>query len=573
MGVPAYLTTAAAATGISAINVSAGTTSSNVSAITFSNGSGVSFGFDGSNITATVATNYQSPGAYLTTAQPPGAYLTTAMQSDASSVFAGTGFTTATTAGTNIVGTLNTSGLSMGVPAYLTTGTAGAFTPRLDQVLDPNTDKAFHMNTNQVQFEYAGGGTFSTNATRQGLFELDFLGNAGAGAHGLYIKQTVGNQVDLHLVHIEAHDANVLPFHIEGSATSNMLLNQPIVFSTDETIFAIGSVPMIMGTQMSNSVANLNANFVQGKGSAVLAGTGFTTASTAGSDIVGTLSPTGLSMGVPAYLTTASGSGGGATLSFFQNPTVFNSLVQVNFGGSSVFVVPFVLPQAISADYIRFPTLMTVNASTFSGTTANTTWSGARSLSYAAAILTQMTGASSESLGYIASASGAFINQTSIEAGNTGSQYTVSIRITYPIQGSTSTVSYNYASTSASYVINSSGMSDFVGTRWMDLSFGSSLSAGNYWMLLARSISTGSNAGPSAMFLAGFGGNIVYGVAQANSAWGVPGTPIPLSATIMPGLGSISSGVSIYTTSSIGLSQLSRFTDNPLPAFQMIRRA
>lgn len=39
------------------INVSAGTTSSNVSAITFSNGSNVSFGFDGSNITASVATS------------------------------------------------------------------------------------------------------------------------------------------------------------------------------------------------------------------------------------------------------------------------------------------------------------------------------------------------------------------------------------------------------------------------------------------------------------------------------------------------------------------------------------
>src|SRR5580692_2077506 len=53
---------------ISAINVSAGTTSSNISAITFSNKNGISFGFDGTNLTGTVATNYQSPGAYLTTA-------------------------------------------------------------------------------------------------------------------------------------------------------------------------------------------------------------------------------------------------------------------------------------------------------------------------------------------------------------------------------------------------------------------------------------------------------------------------------------------------------------------------
>ena len=39
---------------LSNINISAGTTSSNVSALTFSNGSGVTFGFDGTNITASV---------------------------------------------------------------------------------------------------------------------------------------------------------------------------------------------------------------------------------------------------------------------------------------------------------------------------------------------------------------------------------------------------------------------------------------------------------------------------------------------------------------------------------------
>lgn len=76
-----------------------------------SNSNGVSFGTNGSTVTATVRTDYQSAGAYLTTA----------MQSASSSVFAKTGFTTASTAGTDIVGTHDTNGLSMGVPKYLTT--------------------------------------------------------------------------------------------------------------------------------------------------------------------------------------------------------------------------------------------------------------------------------------------------------------------------------------------------------------------------------------------------------------------------------------------------------------------
>lgn len=91
---------------LSAINVSAGTTSNNLSALTFSDGNGISFGLDGSTLTATVATNYQSQGAYLTTA---------ALSQD-SSRYAGTNG--AITGGSI---TVNTSGVSVDLPAYLTT--------------------------------------------------------------------------------------------------------------------------------------------------------------------------------------------------------------------------------------------------------------------------------------------------------------------------------------------------------------------------------------------------------------------------------------------------------------------
>src|SRR6185436_15495440 len=94
---------------ISAINVSAGATSNNLSALTFDNSNGVSFGLTGSVLTATVATNYQSQGAYLTTA---------ALSQD-SSKYAGTNG--AITGGSI---TVNTSGVSVDLPAYLTTGMA-----------------------------------------------------------------------------------------------------------------------------------------------------------------------------------------------------------------------------------------------------------------------------------------------------------------------------------------------------------------------------------------------------------------------------------------------------------------
>ena len=99
-----FALTGAAGGGITAINVSAGTTSNNLSKLTFSNGSGVSFGLNGSVITATVATDYQ----------PAGAYLTTAMASNRGSDFVQA---TAAFAGTNASGTIASAGVSVAVAA------------------------------------------------------------------------------------------------------------------------------------------------------------------------------------------------------------------------------------------------------------------------------------------------------------------------------------------------------------------------------------------------------------------------------------------------------------------------
>ena len=110
----AYLTTAMLSNAgtISNIKVSAGASSSNVSAVTFSNTNGVSFGYDGTNITASVVTSYQPAGAYLTTARA---------SNDA------VGTNTALTAN-GVSWTVNSAGLSLNVPAFLTTAQApGAY--------------------------------------------------------------------------------------------------------------------------------------------------------------------------------------------------------------------------------------------------------------------------------------------------------------------------------------------------------------------------------------------------------------------------------------------------------------
>lgn len=85
--------------GGGSLNVSAGTTSNNLTNLVFANGSGVSFGLDGSTITATVQTNY----------------LTTARASND-----GIGLNTAQS---NVTWTVNSAGLSFDARGYAGTGT------------------------------------------------------------------------------------------------------------------------------------------------------------------------------------------------------------------------------------------------------------------------------------------------------------------------------------------------------------------------------------------------------------------------------------------------------------------
>lgn len=212
---------------------SAGGGSSTFATLSFSNANGVSFSNNAGQVQATVATNYQSQGAYLTTAmlsnagsdfvglnsaltangvsasinssgislnfpaflttaalsnhshnlattttngalivvattnsvgatfavppflttaQPVGDYLTTAMLSNQSSLFAGVGETVGTTAGTDLVMTVDTAGVSIGYPRWITTQSGQAF----------SADASSTFQT--LIFQDSNGISFSNNA-------------------------------------------------------------------------------------------------------------------------------------------------------------------------------------------------------------------------------------------------------------------------------------------------------------------------------------------------------------------------------------------------------------------------
>ena len=114
----------------------------------FSNANGVTFGFNAQTVTASVAGFTQTN------------------QTVASGGIAGSGFTTATTAGTAVVGTHNSAGLSLGVPAYITTYAAGAAATGISSIADSANTQTVGMlsfaNSHGISFGISTGALTAT---------------------------------------------------------------------------------------------------------------------------------------------------------------------------------------------------------------------------------------------------------------------------------------------------------------------------------------------------------------------------------------------------------------------------
>ena len=279
---PAFLTTAAQSSASNVSQIIAGTASAGGTAtltggVSFSNANGISFFTSAGNaIVATVKTDYLTTAmqsnagsnflgtntaltanGVSVTANSSGlslnfpAFLTTAMQSQSSSVFAKTGFTSTTTAGTAIVATHDTNGLSMGIPAFIT----------------------------------AAGGV-----------------------------QTA----------------------ISGMALSNTTYTSGTVSFRDgnNISFASGTGQGISITHNLQSAGNYLTTAMQSQSSSVFAKTGFTSTTTAGTAIVATHDTNGLSMGIPAYITTAPSTAGLISAINVSAGTTSNNLSAITFANT-----------------------------------------------------------------------------------------------------------------------------------------------------------------------------------------------------------------------------------------------
>jgi hypothetical protein len=217
------------------IGIAAGTrTATTANTLLFDNANGVTFGLN-------------AVGGSIMTASHNA--LTTAMQSQSSSVFAKTGFTTTSVAGAVVAGTHDTDGLKLAVPAYLTTAQpVGAYLTTARASTD-----AIGLNTALT----ANGVSVTANSSGLSLNFPAFLTTAmQSNAATLSNIRVSGGTTSNLLSALTFNDANGVSFGLNGSI---MTASVAAVGGAQTGISGIGAsdTTFTSGTVIHSAQANI----------------------------------------------------------------------------------------------------------------------------------------------------------------------------------------------------------------------------------------------------------------------------------------------------------------------------
>lgn len=639
---------------------SAGTQSISSGTLAFANSNGVTFGMNAGTITGTVKTDYQTSGPYLTTAAlsqdsskyagtstgitggsvtldtsgiaislPP--YITTGRAStDAIGLntaktnvtwtvnssglsldaggYAGTGFTVTTTGASQIAATLNTAGLSMGVPVIMTGlrisgGTTSNALTRI--TFADGGGVSFGLNastmTAQVATSYrASNDALGTNTAQSNVtwtanssgVSLDARGYAGtattmaAGLSATLNSAGLNLSVGAYLTTADLSQNSSLYFQsasLVGANTAgtttfsgtrlNLSGGQGITLSGNVStiVFSVGSY-ITTGRASTDAVglntANTNVTWTVNSSGISLNAGGYAGTGTSATNASITLNTNGLAISVAAPA--------GGTISFYENmPGMANTTTMSLAPGSVSTLVGFILPQPGSFSFLRIPAQFQTssvanypgsNSASFGGYFAYSTWN--------AVAYSLGTGASSQSLVSVASGSNGATLGLSYSFSSGNSAWSVTQSYTAFSGGNAVGTSTQFSTTSASVGVSASLFAGlFNGFRWLDINFANSLSAGPYWLIVGLSTSSTTSGTVASSALTNWAVSYVqhYGVSQPNTFWNNAGDTIGSSALGM-GAGSFSTAGG-GTTSILGINKISSAASNPRMYFQLIRSA
>jgi hypothetical protein len=467
------------------LNLSAGTTSNNLTAVTFANSNGVSFGLNASTITATVKTDY----------------LTTAMASNRGSDFVAA---TAAFAGTSASGTIASNGISVSIGPYITTAmlsnAATISNIRLSAGTTSNLASAF-------TFADSNGVSFGLNAgTITGTVKTDYLTTAmlSNAATISNINVSAGTTSN-NLSKLTFDNAGGITFGLNGSvitAAAPAGAPSPVNFSAGTTSNNLASVVF----SNSNHVSfGLNGSTITASFNPI--NIGVTDSSASGT--TGTLDGAngqylffgGSNITISQSLNGSSGSltiigpnaAAGYTGSYFANaPVLANSGASVMNQTISA-VQPLMLSNAISFDFVRFFfTASTLAASTTAATTGNTQFSCGFTRTHNFAIYSKGTGANSSSLQYVTSTQVSDVYSNNVSAAANSTQFSYSNRYTFPCSTGIVAFTKDYSSSAASLNYHSSLVTDFTSVKQLDFPFAATLPAGHYWLMYGISTNSAS---------------------------------------------------------------------------------
>lgn len=586
----AYLTTAmlSNAATISNINISGGTTSSNLSNFKLIDSNGISWSLDtGSKIYATVATNYQSQGAYLTTA----------MLSNANTSFVG--LNSALTAN-RVSATINSSGISLNFPAFLTTADLSENSSKYLQNWKLTGNSAGTQSSAQGTDLWLAGGngvtlsgssnsisfSVATNYQSQGAYlTTAMVSNASTNFAGIGSAITNGTMT---------FNTAGLSLNLSNHLTTAMLSNAGSVqiSAGTDSLFTAGTITF--GNANNHSFVTSNGSIIISKEADIyingwsLAGnnTGGTTTSnltTEGQIFFSGGANVTLSGNSNTIVINGAAPGGTTfyTGSYWENLGYVQGTSSFTMGSTIAHVQPLIIPYALSVSYIRIPASFGNMTSTTVGYTAGSS-SFYYYQSYNAVLYSQGTGASSRSLQSVTSSYGAVTEAYLFSISNAGTNESIAYQITYPSEGNnTNNIGTTMVTTAggASIFLHSTGvMTNFSGIHWMDIPFANSIAPGNYWIAINRSTSS-TTSGGAIVITNQVNRNIsLINVTQINSNFVPLGMASAGGATASTyqwelGLGSHTVSAQGATTGSLALSSISSVANFPIIPMQFIRQA
>jgi hypothetical protein len=325
------------------------------------------------------------------------------------------------------------------------------------------------------------------------------------------------------------------------------------------------------GVSFALSTSNNGQQTISASIATTYAGTGFTSTTTAGTAVVGTLNTSGLSLAVPAFLTTAAQSS--ALMSYWANLPALEATTTTMCQSNSFYVFPITLDNNMSISYARllasfnFTSTSIATSAVNNATGASTAFS--ETIAFNILLYTAGTGGSSRSLQEVYSTSAGMTWAVSVSQASTSNATNQSISqiITYPSLGfTTATASTQYSVSTTLGPISTTQWSNLSAQRFLDIPFATSLSAGNYWMALNRFSGTvgGKNLDVNATS---------YGLSQQNLSFADMNVATNLTnCAPQYGLG-LWTQANAATSASIGLANVSATTSYMVPMVQFIRQA